>query len=215
MLDREARAEFLDSFPLFGEGNARVVDELAMLLRPVRFSSGAAIYREQDACAGISFLLEGEIRVYKAGPGVREVTLYVIGRGESCILNAACILSGSPYPASATALSDGRALALAAADFRRLVDRHPEMRAHVHHALSGRLFGIMNLVEDVLFNRLDERLVAYLKDRARDGELAATHQEIASDLGTSREVVSRLLGDLAAKGRIASGRGRITITPAL
>jgi CRP/FNR family transcriptional regulator len=190
---RESRAEFLDAFPLFRDGSPRLVDELGTLLRPLRFSAGAAIYREQDACAGISFLLGGEIRVYKVGPGVREVTLYVIGRGESCILNAACILSG----------------------FHRLVDRHPEMRGYVLHALSDRLFGIMSLVEEVLFNRLDERLVTYLKDRARDGEIAATHQEIANDLGTSREVVSRLLGDLAAKGRIDPGRGRITVTPYL
>jgi CRP/FNR family transcriptional regulator len=177
----------------------------------VEFHAGQQLYREQDSCTGLSYVLSGEIRVFKSGPGAREVTLYTVGTGEICILNAACILSASPYPANAVVLSDGVAYGQSASEFRRLVDKYPLMRQFVLHGLSGRLFGIMHLVEEVLFHRLDERLLRYLAENAREGVLERTHQQIASDLGTSREVVSRLLGDLAAGKRIEVSRQRIRI----
>ena len=211
----ELRKEFLDHFPFFREPSSHLLDEILMRLRRGGFEAGETIYRERDSCAGISFLLSGEIRVFKSGPGVREVTLYIIGPGETCILNAACILSDSPYPANAVALSSGRALTLPAGEFRRLVDKYPQMRQFVLHGLSDRLFGIMGLIEGVLFSRVDERLVTYLKERSRAGVLRGTHQQIANELGTSREVVSRLLGDLAAKGLIELARNRIRIFGAL
>jgi CRP/FNR family transcriptional regulator len=205
----------LERFPFFGQASGHLLDELLALLRPSGFEEGQHVYREQDACSGISFVLSGEIRVFKSGPGAREVTLYTVGPGEICILNAACILSGIPYPANATALSAGSVYALPAGEFRRLVEKYPLMRQFVLHGLSGRLLGIMQLVEEVLFRRLDERLAKYLGENAREGVLERTHQQIANDLGTSREVVSRLLGDLAAAGRIEVSRQQIRIRKGL
>jgi len=205
------RADFLDRFPFFKDATAQLLEELMLSLRKSEFHAGQQIYREQDPCPGISFVLSGEIRVFKSGPGAREVTLYTVGTGEICILNAACILSATSYPANALVLSDGVAYGQSASEFRRLVDKYPLMRQFVLHGLSGRLFGIMQLVEEVLFRRLDERLLKYLFENAREGVLERTHQQIASDLGTSREVVSRLLGDLAAGRHIEISRQRIRI----
>ena len=204
------RADFLDRFPFFKDATAQLLEELMLSLRKSEFHAGQQIYREQDPCPGISFLLSGEIRVFKSGPGVREVTLYTVGPGETCILNAACILSAHPIPANAVALSAG-----APRPARRRVPpagrqvppdapvrpARPERPPVRHHAV----------VEEVLFSRVDERLLTYLKERPRSGVAARTHQQIASELGTSREVVSRLLGDLAAGRHIEVSRQRISI----
>jgi CRP/FNR family transcriptional regulator len=207
----EIRRQLLDAFPYFKRVGPALVEEILMLLRPFSFTEGQYIYHERDSCSGIAFVLDGEIRVYKAGPGAREVTLYTVGEGEICILNAACILSGSHYPADATCTSGGKAYVLPAAEFRRLVDKYPEMRQFVLAGLSSRLFGIVYLMEEVLFRRLDERLKSYLLEKSESGIVSATHQNIANDLGTSREVISRMLSDLERNGKISVSRSKIEI----
>jgi CRP/FNR family transcriptional regulator len=211
-MDRvELRKRLIYGFPYFKNVNQALVEEILHSLRPFEFEEGQYIYHERDSCSGIAFMLAGEIRVYKSGPGAREVTLYTIGEGEICILNAACILSGSHYPADAVSTSQGNAYVLPAAEFRRLVDKYPEMRQFVLAGLSSRLFGIVYLMEEVLFRKLDERLVSYLKEKSESGIVASTHQNIANDLGTSREVISRMLSDLERSGKISIARSKIEI----
>lgn len=169
------------------------------------------IYSEGDPCSGIAFIISGEIRVYKIGHTGREITLYEIGPGETCILNASCILSGASYPAHAAAVTDIELMLMSAAAFRRLVHEHPNMRDFVFSLLSQRLAGVMELVEEVAFGRMDERVLEYLVEKAENNRLETTHQKIANDLGTSREVVSRILKDFERKGRIRLFRNFIQI----
>ena len=100
-------------------------------------------------------------------------------------------------------------------DFRRLSSAHAELREFVFSLLSERLAVVMQLVEEVAFGRMDERLVQYLLEKSKDHRLETTHQHIASDLGTSREVVSRLLKDLERKGQLELSRNFIVLLPAL
>jgi CRP/FNR family transcriptional regulator len=169
------------------------------------------IYTEGDACSAIAFLLSGEIRVYKSAEGGREITLYEIGRGETCILNAACILSHTTYPANAVSTKEGSMLLVPADHFRGLMDTTMEIRHFVFEIMSRRLTTVMALVEEVAFGRMDIRLKEYLSEKAEHGVLKSTHQKIADDLGTSREVVSRLLKDLERKGLVALLRNEITL----
>jgi CRP/FNR family transcriptional regulator len=198
-------------FPYFKSVNPALLEEILHFLRPFHFEEGQYIYHERDSCSGIAFVLDGEIRVYKSGPGVREVTLYTVGEGEICILNAASILSGSHYPADAVSTRSGSSYVLPAAEFRRLVDKYPEMRQFVLSGLSSRLFGIVYLMEEVLFRKLDERLIRYLLEKSDSGVVSSTHQSIANDLGTSREVISRMLSDLERRGKISISRSKIAI----
>ena len=175
------------------------------------FPEGTNLYWEGDSCAQIVFLLAGEIRVYKAHPGGREITLYEIAPGETCILNASCILARTGYPANARTNSPVEALLLPAAAFTSLMETYPELRAFVFNLLGQRLTAVMTLLEEVVFNRMNERLGDYLLEKSADHLLESTHQTIANDLGTSREVVSRLLKDMERSGKVTLSRNAIRL----
>jgi CRP/FNR family transcriptional regulator, anaerobic regulatory protein len=203
------KADFLKVFPAFKDAPDSMLFEILAYGRPTVFEKDHYIFHENDACAAVGFFFSGGARIFKSGPAAREVTLYTIGRGDVCILNAACILSSTGYPATAVVTEKSEALAVPSAHFRGLVNRYPEMRSFVFSLLGSRLFEVIEMLEDVLFRRMNERLEEYLRKRAGKGSLRATHQNIANDLGTSREVVSRLLKDLERSGTVVLERNRI------
>jgi len=203
--------EFTKAFPAFRRGKEDMLRDLIAVSRKLSVAAGSQIYHEGDACSGIALVLSGAIRVYKIGQTGREITLYEIGPGETCILNASCILAGQTYPANASAVENTDLLLVPAAEFRRMVADHEMMREFVFSLLSRRLTGVMELVEEVAFGRMDERLSNYLVERSADGRLEITHQRIANDLGTSREVVSRLLKDLERAGMVRLSRNEIAV----
>lgn len=203
-------AEFLAAFPAIGNDQPAAADIIAVS-HLQSFPASYQVYSEGDSCGSIAFLLSGEIRVYKTGENGREITLYEIGEGETCILNASCILAGKFYPANAVSISAGEALMVPAGEFRRLINTYPSVREFVFRILSERLANVMELVEEVAFGRMDERLMEYIIEKSEDGALAATHQKIAFDLGTSREVVSRILKDFERRGDLSLARNSISL----
>ena len=202
--------EFIDTFQELHNAPERVVKDILLKAVIRSFPAGMLIYSEGDTCADIAFILAGELRVYKAAEGGREITLYEIGRGETCILNASCVLANTSYPANAVSIKEGAMLLLPADDFRKLMETSEAVRHFVFGIMSRRLTTVMALVEDVAFGRMDIRLREYLSEKAEHGILRSTHQKIAGDLGTSREVISRLLKDLERKGMVALSRSEIT-----
>lgn len=202
--------EFTQLFPGF-RLQPELTTQLLAQARRHSFAAGTHLYWEGDTCSGIAFLLAGAIRVYKCGESGREITLYEIGPGETCILNASCILGNKSYPANAVTICGGEFILVPAHDFRRLLGSHEAMRDFVFSLLSERLGEVMELVNEVAFRRMDERLLEYLVEKSGDGVLLATHQKIASDLGTSREVVSRLLKDLERQGKLSLARNSISL----
>ena len=151
--------------------------------------------------AAIALLISGVVRVYKIGETGREITLYRFGLGQSCILTANAILSERSFPAIATVEREAEAVMIPADTFRDWVRRHDLWREFVFDLLSQRLVSVMALVEEVAFQRMDRRVAAFLLNRAQiQNPIHITHQEIAAELGSSREVISRLLEDLASEG---------------
>jgi len=205
------RADFLKSFPAFLRGPEDLVDQLISAGQRKTVPTGTQLYRQGDSCSAIAFVLSGDVRVYKIGQGGREITLYEIGPGETCILNASCILSGRTYPAHAATLEESEIYLVPSNLFRRLVNEYDSMRDFVFTLLSHRLTGVMELVEEVAFGRMDGRLMDYLVEKAENNRLVSTHQKIANDLGTSREVVSRLLKDLERRGVVRLSRNEIAL----
>ncbi len=197
-------------FP-FLKNNQRLAQEFSEQALFKAFPANTTIYTEGDSCSQIAFVLTGEIRVFKAGASGREITLYEIGPGDTCILNASCIFSNTGYPANALTAERTEVLLLPAPIFKNFLLSYPEIQVFVYTMLSERLTAIMTLIEEVVFNRMDSRLFEYLVERSDNGIISRTHQSIANDLGTSREVVSRLLKDFQAKKTIRCGRNHIEI----
>jgi CRP/FNR family transcriptional regulator, anaerobic regulatory protein len=206
----DSMKEFLSIFPKFRHHE----DVFAELLNRARRQSVPAqthLYWEGDPCPAIAFVLSGQIRVYKSAENGREITLYEIGPGETCILNASCILGDNPYPANAVTVTAGDLLLVPAAEFMRVLKSHEALRAFVFSLLSERLTEVMQLVNEVAFGRMDERLLDYLIEKSSDNVLSATHQKIANDMGSSREVISRLLKELERQGKVSLARNTVTL----
>lgn len=203
--------DFLKSFPAFRSSPLDLLKDMLSAGRQQAIPRDSPVYAEGDACQAIAFVLSGEIRVYKIGESGREITLYEIGPGETCILNASCILGNTTYPANAVTTSDAIVLLVPSSVFGRLMAEQKEMRDFVFSLLSQRLTTVMALVEEVAFGRMDQRLREYLIERSGNNRLETTHQKIANDLGTSREVVSRLLKDLERKQQVRLSRNAIEI----
>ncbi|MDA8387443.1 MAG: Crp/Fnr family transcriptional regulator [Nitrospiraceae bacterium] len=203
--------EFVDVFRTLRNAPERLLNGIFSRAARFSFPAGKLIHAEGDTCSAIAFVLSGEIRVYKAGEGGREITLYEIGGGETCILTASCILAHTPYPANAVSVRKGEAVLVTGDDFRVLMATSEDVRRFIFEIMDRRLTAIMALVEEVAFERMDIRLREYLSEKTEGGVLKSTHHKIAGDLGTSREVVSRLLKDFEHKGIVALTRGEITL----
>jgi CRP/FNR family transcriptional regulator len=157
-------------------------------------------------------LISGVVRVYKIGETGREITLYRFGHGESCILTANAILSSKSFPAIATVEQDAEAVMIPAQVFRDWVKRFDLWREFVFDLLSDRLSTVLAVVDEVVFQRMDRRVASLLLAKSKTQHpIRVTHQEIAAELGSSREVISRILEDFSRLGLIESGRGAIMI----
>lgn len=166
---------------------------------------------EGDRSQDFVFVLTGEKRIYKSGNSSREITLYEIGAGDICILNASCILSNTRLPANAATIIETEVLLLPAQDFLDIIAGYTEMRAFVHSRINDAVTSIMTLVSEIAFGKMDERIISYLIEKSENGKLKRTHQQIANDLGTSREVVSRLLKELERQDLILLSRNYIKL----
>lgn len=162
-------------------------------------------------CQALPFLYSGLIRVYQISETGKELTLYTIGPGESCILTSNCILENVPFPARAQVLEPGEGVLLPAPVLQSLVQQSPYWRDFVFHLVGQRLAGMMSLVSEIAFHRLDDRLMTLLTKRADFGKVKTTHEALAAELGSSREVISRLLKDWEFQGKIVLKRGEILI----
>ena len=210
-MQRVTRDEFLKIFPVLRDEKKQLVEAILTASSYKRFVPNTQLYTEGDRCPGIAFVLSGQIRVYKISKSGREITLYEIFPGETCILNASCIISHQNYPANAIGLTKGEMLYLPEHIFQHLMSAHQAMRSFIFSLFSRRFHEIIELIEEVTFGKMDVRLEDYLIEKAENDELQTTHQLIANDLGTSREVVSRLLKDFERQGKIALSRNRIRL----
>lgn len=212
MLTGEQFEKVLHVLPTLLKGGSELTREFREKTYVSRIPAGKDVFVEGDEAESIALLLSGSVRVYKIGESGREITLYHFGNGESCILTANAILSRRSFPAIATVESEVEAVMIPADIFRDWIKRFDLWRDFIFKLLYDRLSTMMAIIDEVVFQRMDKRVAAYLINRKKTGKaITVTHQEIASELGSSREVISRILGDFAERGLVTSGRGTIEI----
>lgn len=184
------------------------------LLRRARIASlpeGTRIFGPGQAPTALLLLLEGTVRVQQTSESGREILLYRVQGGESCVLTTACLLAYEDYTAEGLAETAIRAALISREDFEDLVARSAEFRRFVFAAYSKRITDLFTVIEEIAFRRMDVRLAAHLAARAVDGRVVGTHQSLASELGTAREVVTRTLQEFARRGWISQERGNINL----
>ena len=180
---------------------------------PLALPADQPVFRAGSPCEHYVLVLAGSIRVQVIGEGGREAVLYRIQPGQSCVLTTCCILAGDAYPAEGFTEAPVRALAIAKPAFDRALESAPAFRRFVFASLGARIAEVIVRMEDVTFRPVARRLAAYLLARAdRAGALAVTHQEIAVEVGTAREVVSRHLKRFEAAGLVRLGRSSVEIS---
>ncbi len=215
MLDAQQRARFADLFPAIAVDDA-FVEELAGSAVAANLRPGQVICHQGDSCSQLALVTAGCARVFKLAESGREITLYRVERGECCILTASCMLSERAFPANATVETDLEAIVIPANRVIAWMAGSQVWRQFLWGLLATRLGDVIGLVEEVAFRRMDQRIAEYLHTHAdqRGTTLNATHSQIAADLGTSREVVSRMLKDLEQRGLLKLSRGRVEILSA-
>ncbi|MEX5730209.1 CRP/FNR family transcriptional regulator [Rhodovulum iodosum] len=179
-----------------------------------RLPKGQVLFCPGEAARGFTVLMSGRVEVFLTGSTGREILLYAIEPGQSCVQSTLGLLGGEDYTGEAVTATDCEAVLIPRETFLNLMDISPVFRRFVFGAFATRMQSIMALLERVAFQRVESRLAADLLARAQGGSVRATHQEIATRIGTAREVVSRRLDALAKAGLVRLDRGVVTIADA-
>jgi len=214
MISSVQKAEFSQHFPFIQQTSADFIDTFFDQAQLVELPAGSTILEEGQSCANLVLVTNGIGRVYKLSPSGREVTLYRIHAGESCVLTASCIMNQDSFPAMAEVEQSIRGLMVSPRNVREWFCRDPEWQRFIFGLLSHRLASIIQVVEEVAFKRIDVRLAEqFVRGMQQSGDqmIKKTHAELAADVGSSREVVSRILRDFSQRELISSGRGFIEI----
>jgi CRP/FNR family transcriptional regulator len=203
------RGRLLRIYPVLRELPAPLLKKVETTAKPVRAPAGQRLFNDGSPCTYYPLLIEGIIRASKISPDGHEILLYRLYPGEICVITVVTLLGDVSYPAFGAAETALTLLAVPRSVFLEIVLECPAFRVFVFNALSQRIANLMALVDDVAFRRVDQRLASrLLLQRQPD---TTTHQMLADELGTSREVVSRILETFQHSGMIRLGRKRIEI----
>jgi CRP/FNR family transcriptional regulator len=192
----------------FASPNTR--SELARL--PVRrVAKGTVLFRPGATAEAFVVLVSGRIEVHLTGPTGREILLYAVEPGETCIQTTLGLLGDDLYSGEAVLATDARLVLIPRGVFLRLIDDDADFRRFVLHAFAQRMHDVTRLLERVAFGRVEARLARTLLDLAQDGRVEATQADLAARIGSAREVVTRRLDAWARAGLVATDRGRVDL----
>jgi CRP/FNR family transcriptional regulator len=209
-LAKEAtRSRLLERFAVFRELSAPRLERVLAESQLVQAPAGTTLFDASQPCRGFPLLLEGSVRVAKFAPNGREILLYRVEPGQGCILSGGCLLGHSDYSARGVAERDVTLLSVPPALFQELLLESEPFRRFIFGMYGERLAEVIELVEEVAFRRLDERLAQLLIHRGP--LIEATHQKLADELGSVREIVSRLLRAFEERGWVKLERERISV----
>jgi CRP/FNR family cyclic AMP-dependent transcriptional regulator len=218
-LTKPAVFDVLKATPLFAALTDAEIEFLSARTGMRSYSSEELLFSEGEPCAGLYLIVSGRVRIYKASPNGREHVLTVEGPGGS--IAELPVFDGGNYPASAAAVEAAELLFISRKDFRDVCLEHPEVALKVLQVVGARLRRLVGIIEELSFTTVRHRLILWVlrqarsEGRATDGGLVVTlstsHQEIASQIGTVRELVSRNIARLQAQGFISIHGHEITI----
>jgi CRP/FNR family transcriptional regulator len=205
------REKILALYPALAGLGAERLAEMLPAQALMQVPAGTQVFAENQPCHGFPLLIEGSIKVIKLAASGRELMLYRVIPGGSCIISSSCLLGHTDYNARGVAETPLTLLTLPVDAFATLMLEHAPFRDFVFHLFADRIGELMQLVEEVAFTRLDQRLAKLILAR-NESVLGVTHQQLADELGSVREIISRLLKGFSAQGLVTLGREQISVT---
>lgn len=206
--------QILGSFEFYRLAAPERRREYAAAATTVSLPEGATFYREGDLCPNIALVGRGDIRVYSQAPDGRAITLYHVRDGEPCLINLLSVFLGRPAAASSVVEAETEAAIVPASAVRQWMANDERIRAYLFETMAARLTEVMMLTVEISVSRMDTRLASLLlrlAERDRSDTIRLTHDELAGELGTAREVVSRLLKEFERAGALRLARGSLTV----
>ena len=203
--------DWINRFDGLSKLEPRLRDVLTTRSQVIRLPADTIIFGPCKSPDHLLLLLQGTVRVQQLAESGREVVLYRATAGESCVLTTACMLAYEDHAAEGVAETEVVAAAIPRGVFDDLVASSKEFRNFVFRAYSRRISDLFHVIEDIAFRRMDIRLAQKIIERADTGVLKATHAQLAAELGTAREVISRQLAEFQRRGWIAQSRGAVEI----
>ncbi len=201
--------KWLSHFPALQSIDDDVWLEALEKTKSMAVPAGATVFQEGDDCQYFMLIISGSVRVQKLSASGKAIVLYRVESGQACVLTTACLLSGVSYHAEAVSETAVQAMAIPQIEFQQALSV-PAFRQFVFASYGERVVSLVSLIDTVAFGRMDVRLATRLLAMANDDNVVnATHQVLARELGTAREVVSRLLKDFERQGWLALQRGSI------
>lgn len=171
---------------------------------------GALIFAPGDESRAFLIVTQGAVRVEQTNSAGRTIVLYRVEAGDSCVLTTTCLMSDKPYSGFGYADGDVKAIAISPSKFRKLLESDTGFQELVFRGFAQKVGELTDVIDDLLEHRTDLRLARWLSKRA-EGEIKMKQHEIAQELGTAREVVSRSLKVFEEKGWIKIGRGSVSV----
>lgn len=208
-------SKLLIQFPFLKEIDEHSLNKFLETVKIMNYPPKTIILDEGDSCTNMVLILSGVIRVYKISPEGKEITLYRLQNGETCVLSISCIMGETNYPAIAEVEENAVLAIIPAHLYNELFLKEPAIQHFIFNTISLRLQEVLLLIDEVVFKSMDRRLASYLLERAEEdcckNEIQITHEKIAIELGTAREVISRLLKDFENKSIVSLSRGKIVV----
>jgi CRP/FNR family transcriptional regulator len=197
---------------LFPTINDPIGQDIINKAKKVNLPKNSTVFYQGACCENYLLITKGIVKVFTRAINGREIVLYRVSEGQSCTLTTTCLLANNDYPAEGETETDIEALVIPLSDFNRGIAESPSFRTFVFNTYGKRLRDVITLVGDVSFNRIDIRLAKQLlKHTNQHNSLSITHQALAFELGTAREVVSRQLKSFEKQGLLCLSRGKIEL----
>ncbi|MCB1905778.1 MAG: Crp/Fnr family transcriptional regulator [Rhodocyclaceae bacterium] len=205
------RERLLHAYPVLSALPPQALERMLSQASWVQAPRGMVLFDDHQVCEGFPFVVDGSVRVIKASASGRELPLYRVATGETCVISSSCLLAAEEYNARGVTENDTLLMMLPKPVFDELMSE-AAFRGFVFHLFAERIAGLMQLIEAVAFQRLDQRLASVLLGKGRI--LHVTHQQLADELGSVREIISRLLKGFAAQGLVRLAREQVEILDA-
>ena len=206
--------DFAPAFPFWKQLTKEQQDRINRGWRIELFDKGRQVYDTTQGCKGVLIVRKGSLRIYMVSEEGREVTLYRLFPGEVCVLAAACLMEEIDFDILIEAPEESEVVTIPAADLQPIMHENSLMETYLYKKTAERFTSVMWTIQQILFKKIDQRIARYLWDvseREHSMVVSVTHDEIARDIGSAREVVTKTMRHMAGDGLIKSGHGKVEI----